>query len=126
MGSLSSSTLYHNGTIITANQSREVFLDGYIVVTDNRIAAVGKTSDGLPVLPHGTKMIDLDSNIVIPGLVNAHAHTVQSLMRGLAEDMDLFRWACDAIWPLEVSFEADDGYIASKLAMAEMLKSGTT
>jgi cytosine/adenosine deaminase-related metal-dependent hydrolase len=117
--------LYHNGTIITVNQTRDVILAGSMLVIGNRIVAIGKT--GVPVcMPEGTKMIDLESNIVIPGLVNAHAHMVQSLMRGLAEDMDLFRWACDAIWPLEVSFKGDDGYVATKLAMAEMLKSGTT
>lgn len=47
-------------------------------------------------------------------------------MRGLAEDMDLHRGACDAVWPLEASYQGDDGYVAAKLAMAEMLKSGTT
>jgi len=47
-------------------------------------------------------------------------------MRGLAEGLALHDWASCAVWPLEVSYEGDDGYVAAKLAMAEMLKGGTT
>jgi cytosine/adenosine deaminase-related metal-dependent hydrolase len=123
-----SSTLYRNGTIITVNERREIILDGSIHVVGNRIAAIGKSSNfaNSSSLPANTTIVDLEGRVVIPGLINAHAHLIQSLMRGLAEDMDLHRWACDAIWPLEASYEGDDGYIAAKLAMSEMLKSGTT
>jgi cytosine/adenosine deaminase-related metal-dependent hydrolase len=123
-----SSTLYRNGTIITVNKRREIILDGGIHVVGNRIAAIGKSTNftNSSSLPANTTIVDLKGKVVIPGLINAHAHLIQSLMRGLAEDMDLHRWACDAIWPLEASYEGDDGYIAAKLAMSEMLKSGTT
>lgn len=122
------STLYTNGTVITVNETRDVLLGGAVHVVDDRIAAVDKTESLMtsPSLPLGTIIVDLKSKIVIPGLVNAHAHLVQSLMRELGEDMDPHRWACDAIWPLEASYEKGDGYTAAKLTMAEMLKSGTT
>jgi cytosine/adenosine deaminase-related metal-dependent hydrolase len=121
------SSLYIHGTIVTVNKRREVLLDGAIHVVGNRIAAIGKTTTLLASsLPEDTVTTNLKSRIVIPGLINAHAHLIQSLMRGLGEDMDLHRWACDVIWPLEATYEGDDGYIAAKLAMAEMLKSGTT
>lgn len=127
MPSNTKSSLYIHGTIITVNERREILLDGAIHVVGNRIAAIGKSSTLLnSSLPDDTVTIDLKSRIVIPGLINAHAHLIQSLMRGLGEDLDLHRWACDAIWPLEASYQGDDGYIAAKLAMAEMLKSGTT
>jgi hypothetical protein len=63
---------------------------------------------------------------VIPGLINTHAHLAQSLLRGLAEDLDLHSWLCDAIWPLEACYEGEDGYVAARLTIAEMLKTGTT
>lgn len=53
-------------------------------------------------------------------------HLAQSLLRGLAEGLDLHEWLCSAIWPLEAAFQGADGYIAAKLTIAEMLKSGTT
>lgn len=122
------STLYTNGTIITVNETRDILLDGALIVVGGRITTIGKTEDLVKSqnLPAGIITVNLQSKIVIPGLINAHAHLVQSLMRGLGEDMDLHRWACDAIWPLEASYEKGDGYTAARLTMAEMLKSGTT
>jgi cytosine/adenosine deaminase-related metal-dependent hydrolase len=123
--------IYIHATIITVNASREIILDGAILVRDSTIAAVGKTSD-LQSSPRtaldiqNAEVIDCKGRIVIPGLINTHAHLAQSLLRGLAEDLPLHSWLCDAIWPLEASYEGDDGYVAAMLTIAEMLKSGTT
>lgn len=121
-----SPTFYFNATIITVNLTRDILLDGAILVTGNRITDIGKTVTLSSNLPTETKHVDLEGKIVLPGLINGHAHVVQSLMKGLGEDMDLHTWACDAIWPLEASYTDKDGYIAARLAFAEMLKSGTT
>ena len=96
------------------------------MVSGTRIKAVDTTSKLDDSTDVGIKRVDLHQKIVIPGLINGHVHLIQSLMRGLAEDLDLFTWASCAIWPLEVAYEGDDGYVAAKLAMTEMLKSGTT
>jgi cytosine/adenosine deaminase-related metal-dependent hydrolase len=121
------STLYTNATIITINPNREVLLDGALLVTGNRIAAITKTSNFSPSsLPPNIKIISLKGRILLPGLINTHSHLAQSLLRGLAEDLPLHSWLCDAIWPLEASYDADDGYVAARLTIAEMLKSGTT
>jgi cytosine/adenosine deaminase-related metal-dependent hydrolase len=120
------STLYTNSTIITINPDREVILDGYLHVIGNRIASIGKTASiDKSTLPKDTNIVSLAGRIVLPGLINTHSHLAQSLLRGLAEDLPLHSWLCDAIWPLEASY-ADDGYIAARLTIAEMLKSGTT
>lgn len=121
------STLYTHATIITINPSREVILDGSILVTGFRITAIGKTSAlSSSKLPANTSTISLRGKIVLPGLINTHSHLAQSLLRGLAEDLPLHSWLCDAIWPLEANYNADDGYVAARLTIAEMLKSGTT
>ena len=119
-------TLYTNATIITVDSKRRIFRQGAILVSGTRIKAIDTTSklDGSTNI--GVKRVDLHQKIVIPGLINGHIHLIQSLMRGLAEDLDLYTWASCAIWPLEVAYEGDDGLVAAKLAMAEMLKSGTT
>ncbi|GES56828.1 guanine deaminase [Aspergillus terreus] len=120
----SHSTLFIHATIITVNSSREVVHDGYLLVENTRIAAMGKG----PVPPDLTasNTIDCTGKIIIPGLINTHAHLVQSLLRGLAEDLPLHNWLCDAIWPLESVYDDRDGYHAARLTMAEMLKTGTT
>jgi cytosine/adenosine deaminase-related metal-dependent hydrolase len=120
------STLYTNATIITINPEREVILNGAILVTGSRIAAVGKTSSLSEHLPNNTNIVSLAGRIILPGLINTHSHLAQSLLRGLAEDLPLHSWLCDAVWPLEASYDADDGYVAARLTIAEMLKSGTT
>lgn len=119
------STLYTNCTIITIDPSRSVILNGYLLTTSSRIISVGKSTT-LSSLPPNTTTISLSGRIIIPGLINTHAHLAQSLLRGLAEDLPLHSWLCDAIWPLEASYDADDGYVAARLTIAEMLKSGTT
>lgn len=120
-------TLYTHATILTINPHREVILDGALLVTGSQIAAIGKTSTLINLeLPANTKRISLKNRIVLPGLINTHSHLAQSLLRGLAEDLPLHSWLCDAIWPLEASYDSDDGYIAARLTIAEMLKSGTT
>jgi cytosine/adenosine deaminase-related metal-dependent hydrolase len=121
------STLYTHATILTINPSREVILNGAVLVTGSRIAAVAKTSSFPPsFLPLHTKVVSLSGRILLPGLINTHSHLAQSLLRGLAEDLPLHSWLCDAIWPLEASYDKDDGYVAARLTIAEMLKSGTT
>ncbi|KAL4891837.1 hypothetical protein BDV59DRAFT_181057 [Aspergillus ambiguus] len=117
-------TLFLHATIVTVNSCREIFHDGYLLVQNTHIAAIGKCP--APQELAASKTIDCTGKIIIPGLINTHAHLVQSLLRGLAEDLPLHNWLCDAIWPLESVYDNQDGYHAARLTMAEMLKSGTT
>jgi cytosine/adenosine deaminase-related metal-dependent hydrolase len=117
--------IFIHATIITVNSARQVIRDGYLHVRDGRIEGVGKCPPPDHLLQL-TEMIDCTGQIIIPGLINTHAHLVQSLLRGLAEDLPLHNWLCDAIWPLESNYADDDGYHAARLTIAEMLKTGTT
>jgi 5-methylthioadenosine/S-adenosylhomocysteine deaminase len=71
--------------------------------------------------------ITLDQHVVMPGLINLHGHTAMSLFRGMADDLPLMTWLNDHIWPAEGKF-VSDAFVAdgSKLAIAEMLRTGTT
>ncbi|KAH7393629.1 hypothetical protein BKA64DRAFT_625908 [Cadophora sp. MPI-SDFR-AT-0126] len=119
-------TIYTDATIIALNSSRDIILKGFILVDGSRIVAIGPKSNFPDSLPGGTNTISFKGRIVIPGLINTHAHLAQSILRGLAEDLPLHNWLCDSIWPLESCYEGDDGYVAARLTCAEMLKSGTT
>ena len=70
---------------------------------------------------------ELDQQVVMPGLINAHTHTAMSLMRGLADDLPLMTWLQEHIWPTEQQW-IDEQFVreGSELAIAEMLRSGTT
>lgn len=71
--------------------------------------------------------VELNQHAVLPGFVNTHGHLAMSLMRGLADDLPLMTWLIEHIWPTENKWVSPefvrDG---SRLAMAEMIKSGTT
>ncbi|KAL3462277.1 hypothetical protein BJX64DRAFT_288608 [Aspergillus heterothallicus] len=116
--------LFLHATIITVNSAREVIHDGYLLVHAGRIESIGKCPPPDSLSP--AEAIDCTGQIIIPGLINTHAHLVQSLLRGLAEDLPLHNWLCDAIWPLESNYADNDGYHAARLTIAEMLKTGTT
>jgi len=69
----------------------------------------------------------LDNHVLMPGLVNAHGHSAMSLLRGYGDDLALRPWLEKHIWPAEARHVSEefvgDG---TRLAMAEMIASGTT
>lgn len=71
--------------------------------------------------------VNLDRHVVMPGLINLHGHTAMSLFRGLADDLPLMTWLNDHIWPAEGRFVSEPFVLdGTRLAMAEMLRTGTT
>jgi 5-methylthioadenosine/S-adenosylhomocysteine deaminase len=71
--------------------------------------------------------INLDNQVLIPGLINSHTHSPMSLMRGLADDLPLMDWLNNHIWPTEQKHvSAEFVFDGSLLACAEMIRSGTT
>lgn len=102
-------------------------LEGHaVVVEDGRIQAVLSVED-LDAAHPEIEVQRLAGRALIPGLVNAHAHSAMALMRGLADDLPLMRWLEDHIWPAEQRWVGPDFVKAgSQLAIAEMLAGGTT
>ncbi|PKM30404.1 MAG: N-ethylammeline chlorohydrolase [Gammaproteobacteria bacterium HGW-Gammaproteobacteria-11] len=69
----------------------------------------------------------LPDHVLIPGLVNAHGHAAMSLFRGLADDLPLMTWLNQHIWPAEGKWVSEDFVrVGTQLAVAEMLRGGTT
>src|SRR5690242_19015712 len=71
--------------------------------------------------------VDLPEHALVPGLVNAHTHSPMTLLRGLADDLPLMAWLREHIWPAEARvMSAEFVRDGSELAIAEMLRGGTT
>lgn len=104
-----------------------------VVLEDHSIAVQnGHIIDILPISEASTKYqaehrVERPGHALIPGLINAHTHAAMSLMRGLADDLPLMSWLNDHIWPAEGKWVSAD-YVrdGTRLAMAEMLRGGTT
>ena len=97
-----------------------------VLIQGDRIAAV-VSQDEADTRFRAKETIDLPSHVVLPGLINMHGHAAMSLFRGLADDLPLMTWLNDHIWPAEGAFVSEE-FIAdgTQLAMAEMLRTGTT
>ncbi|MBA2764622.1 MAG: amidohydrolase [Thermoleophilaceae bacterium] len=91
-------------------------------------AARGEIAElGPDVAPReGDRVIEGRGFAVVPGLVNAHTHAAMTLFRGYADDLPLMEWLEQHIWPAEARLEADDVYWGTRLACAEMIRTGTT
>lgn len=70
---------------------------------------------------------DFAQHALIPGLINSHTHAAMSLFRGLADDLALMDWLENHIWPAEAR-HVNEAFVqtGTELAIAEMLRSGTT
>lgn len=71
-------------------------------------------------------IIDASNKVVMPGLINTHAHIPMSIFRGTFEDCNLYTWLHDKIWPIEATLTNEQIYNASILSYIEMIATGTT
>jgi cytosine/adenosine deaminase-related metal-dependent hydrolase len=72
------------------------------------------------------QMLDCEGCVVLPGFVQTHVHTCQTLARGRADDLALLDWLKQVVWPYEAALGRDDVAAATRLAAAELLLGGTT
>jgi 5-methylthioadenosine/S-adenosylhomocysteine deaminase len=89
-----------------------------------RIAHVGPAADA-PEVPRSTARVEL-TGILLPGLINAHAHSPMTLLRGAGGDLPLMRWLQDVVWPAEGRLRAADVDTGMRLGCLEMLRAGVT
>jgi 5-methylthioadenosine/S-adenosylhomocysteine deaminase len=97
-----------------------------VAVKDGRIVAVLPSDRARQQFKPATLRV-LDEHVLIPGLVNLHAHAAMNLLRGYADDQPLMRWLNDHIWPAEQRHVSHDFVRdGTLLACAEMLRGGVT
>lgn len=93
-----------------------------ILINENRIEKIEPEIDE----QEAEEKINAKNMLVMPGLVNTHAHLAMSIFRGYRDDKKLMDWLENAIFPVEDKLEPDDIYWNSFLSCLEMIKSGTT
>ncbi len=116
------SILFKNAKIIaTENGSMKVLKDAFLGVDGKMIDYIGterpkKTYD---------EEIDMYDKLLMPGLVNCHAHTAMNLLKGVGSDLPLQEWL-ETIWPIEDIMRDEDFTSGMEMAVLEMLACGTT
>ena len=102
--------------------SKDVVEETSIYMEGEKIIGVGKA----PTDFKEDVVIDGTDKLVIPGLINAHTHSYMSFMRNVADDLSFMDWLMGRIDPIEQKMTNEDCYWGAKLAIIEMMKSGTT
>lgn len=70
------------------------------------------------------KIIDGSNMALLPAFYNLHCHAAMCLLRGFCEDLPLMPWL-ENIWKKEATLTGEDIYNGTRLAVLEMIKSGT-
>jgi len=119
-------TILHARWILPITESDPLLHDHCVIINDGRI---------INILPSETSASLYSANIekkyskhlLMPGLINAHTHGPMSLFKGYADDIALEDWLQNHIWPAEAEWVSDKFvHAGTQLAIAEMLRSGTT
>ncbi|MGI1677465.1 MAG: TRZ/ATZ family hydrolase [Cellvibrionaceae bacterium] len=104
-----------------------VFENCAIAVKNKKVVAIIPQAEAGKRFSDIKEVRNLNNHIVMPGLINAHGHLAMSLLRGFADDLPLQEWLEDHIWPAEGQWVSEQFvYEGTQLAMAEMIRSGTT
>ena len=112
-----------NGHVITMDLNREkIDYNTDILIDNGKIIEIGKNIE----VDSSTKCIDADGKVVMPGLINTHAHVPMSIFRETLDGYTLQDWLNQKIWPMEDKLTGEDIYYASYLSFIEMIKTGTT
>ena len=94
-----------------------------IVIRDGRFLKIADAA--APADADGAEIVDCSHFAVLPAFYNGHTHAAMTLLRGYADDMPLQKWLQEYIWPFEAKLTGEDIEPACRLAMLEMIKSGT-
>ncbi len=109
--------------VIPAEGTGRVISNGAIDIdADGRILAVDPIGQ-LGDFDGDTQRI---GGLVMPGLVNTHAHTPMTLVRSIGDGLPLDRWLQEAVWPREGKMTPDDAQWGMVLGSIEMLRAGVT
>lgn len=116
----------HASWIIPVDERNSVHRDACLAVFEGKILGIC-SSETADQHFRANRTLHLDGQALIPGLINTHGHAAMALFRGIADDQPLQNWLEQHIWPLEARFVNEDFvYQGTQLAIAEMIRSGTT
>jgi 5-methylthioadenosine/S-adenosylhomocysteine deaminase len=114
---------FHAPVVLPADPSCAVLRDAVVDVdTDGRISHCGPAATA----PESAAPVTTLTGILLPGLVNTHAHSPMTLLRGMGGDLPLLPWLNEIIWPAEAKLRPEDVRTGMLLGSVEMLRHGVT
>jgi 5-methylthioadenosine/S-adenosylhomocysteine deaminase len=123
---LNADFILKNAILLTMDVNLSIFEPGALAIQGDQILAVGNEAD-ICQQYSSEQTIDCQGKVLMPGLINAHTHAAMTLLRGLADDLRLDVWLMGYMMPVERQFVSSDFVrLGTKLACAEMIRSGVT
>ncbi len=116
-----SKTLIKNGLVLTLTDGSEPLPGHDILIENGRIMEIGRDIDAAT-----ETVLDADGMIVMPGFVNAHIHTWQTGLRGLATDWTGTNYFRAMHAGLANFFTPDDIRIANLVGALNQINNGVT
>lgn len=117
--------LIEGAIIIPLDVEQSEFFRGDILIVGDSIAKITVHPERITD-ENVDRVINADKYIILPGLINAHGHAAMTLFRSYADDLPLKQWLEEEIWPIEEHLNSNDVYWGTMLALAEMIRGGTT
>lgn len=122
-------SLVGNGPLITHDDHLPFLEDGCVAIRDGLIASVGPTAELRKAHP-AARFVDARGRVIMPGLINTHAHLYSALARGMAlkdaapssflEILERLWWRLDKVLTL------DDVYWSAMVGMTDCIRNGVT
>ncbi len=115
--------LIKNANLISMSEKRKKYEKNIdILINNDSIEKIGKNLKPNKAI----KTIDATGKIIMPGLINTHAHIPMSIFRETLDGYELQQWLEEKIWPMEDKLTNTDIYYATYLSCIEMIKTGCT
>jgi 5-methylthioadenosine/S-adenosylhomocysteine deaminase len=113
----------HAPIVLPCDQTCAVLRDAVVDIDDaGRLGYVGPFATA-PAHPGPLRSLP---GILMPGMVNTHAHSPMTVLRGMGGDLPLMRWLAEIIWPAESLLTPADIEAGMLLGSVEMLRNGIT
>lgn len=96
--------------------------DRVVVLNEGRIQEIAPRAPD----DDASDLVRLAGRALLPGTVNSHCHTFQSLLRGLGDDQTFMQWRDRVLYPYSTRLDVEGIYLGAAFAFAEMLLHGVT
>jgi guanine deaminase len=113
--------MFLSGTVVP--DASTIIKNGAVVVEGTEIVAVGERQSVRARYPDA---LEQEYDVIMPGIVGSHVHSVQSLGRGISDETELLDWLFDYILPMEATMGPEEMEVAAKLGYLELIETGTT
>lgn len=118
--------LIHSKWLITGEPKQPVLENQTLAIQNGKILEI-LSRENASKKYSAKQNLEYATHAVLPGFINAHTHLAMNYFRGFADDLALMNWLNNFIWPAERKWVSHEFVRdASLLAMAEMIRCGTT